>query len=186
MNRGTTRRARLWASFIRHFCKLLQPEEKSGGCDKRRGKPRKEKCQDRRDAPAPQISRCRGLPCPGPVASRLFCFPPSLIQPRGGEGGGEIKIISEVILHPPLPKGKCNNATSVSTGLRQRCLINTLFLQERSWQERAGGPLRPSLPALPPPPKLASSIQLQFFSSAADKGLNVTRPGGFALLLASD
>lgn len=100
---------------------VLQPEEKS----------QERKCQGRRTflnvrslGGGHYLVQCQLCP--------VFLFPLSLVQPRGAGGDQNI---SSVILHPPLPKRKCNNATSVSTRLLQRCLINTLFLQARSWQE---------------------------------------------------
>lgn len=98
-----------------------------------RGEEPRKKVWRQEDSPERQISRWRALPCPVPAVSSLFVSP--VFSPTtGGRGVGD-QNISNVILHPPLPKGKCNNATSVSTRLLQRCLINTLFLQARSWQE---------------------------------------------------
>lgn len=136
-----------------------------------REEPRK-KVTRQEDAPERQISRWRALPYPVPAESSLFVSP--VLSPTTGSRGDQN--ISKVILHPPFPNEKCNNATSVSTRLLQRCLINTLFLRARSWQERAVDSSCPSLPSLPPPLKLVSSIQLQFGSSDADTELNVTRP----------
>lgn len=96
-----------------------------------RGEEPRKKVSRKEDVPERQISRWRALPCPVPAVSSLFVSP--VLSPTTGGRGDQN--ISSVILHPPLPKRKCNNATSVSTRLLQRCLINTLFLQARSWQE---------------------------------------------------